>query len=163
MHKLRLFGAAMRSAQIAGAYRVLDITLQYTQERVQFGKPISKFQAIQHNLAMLAAHSAAANAAADMAAEAAGRDMNELAIDRRQDAVAGGERQARRSRTRRTAPSASRTSTSCISSRNGCGRGATNSARKRLGVDHRSRQAAAGRKDLVGHRDGGGRDNDQST
>lgn len=79
--KLRLFGAAMRSAQIAGALsRVLDVTLQYTQERVQFGKPISKFQAIQHNLAMLAAHSAAANAAADMAAEAAARDMNELAI-----------------------------------------------------------------------------------
>ena len=78
---LRAFGAAMRSTQIAGALsRVLDITLQYTQERVQFGKPISKFQAIQHNLAMLAAHSAAANAAADMAAEAAERDMNELVI-----------------------------------------------------------------------------------
>ena len=80
-HALRKFGAAMRSAQIAGALsRVLDITLQYTQERVQFGKPISKFQAIQHNLAMLAAHSAAANAASDMAAEAAERDMNELVI-----------------------------------------------------------------------------------
>ena len=52
----------------------------YAQERVQFGKPISKFQAIQHNLAMLAAHSAAANAAADMAAEAAERDMNPLVI-----------------------------------------------------------------------------------
>lgn len=78
---LRLFGAAMRANQIAGALsRTLDITLQYVQERVQFGKPISKFQAIQHNMAMLAAHSAAANAAADMAAEAAGRDMNELVI-----------------------------------------------------------------------------------
>lgn len=78
---LRLFGAAMRANQIAGALsRTLDVTLQYVQERVQFGKPISKFQAIQHNMAMLAAHSAAANAAADMAAEAAGRDMNELVI-----------------------------------------------------------------------------------
>jgi acyl-CoA dehydrogenase len=78
---LKRFGAAMRSAQIAGALsRVLDITVQYTQERVQFGKAISKFQAIQHNMAMLAAHSAAANAAADMAAEAAERDMNELVI-----------------------------------------------------------------------------------
>ena len=78
---LRAFGAAMRSTQISGALsRVLEITVQYTQERVQFGKPISKFQAIQHNLAMLAAHSAAANAAADMAAEAAERDMNELVI-----------------------------------------------------------------------------------
>jgi acyl-CoA dehydrogenase len=78
---LHAFGAAMRATQIAGSLgRVLDITLNYAQERVQFGKPISKFQAIQHNLAMLAAHSAAANAAADMGAEAAERDMNRLVI-----------------------------------------------------------------------------------
>ena len=78
---LRAFGAAMRAMQISGALsRVLEMTVQYTQERVQFGKPISKFQAIQHNLAMLAAHSAAANAAADMGAEAAERDMNQLVI-----------------------------------------------------------------------------------
>ena len=78
---LRAFGAAMRANQIAGALsRALEITLQYANERVQFGKPIAKFQAIQHNLAMLAAHSAAANAAADMAAEAAANDMNLLPI-----------------------------------------------------------------------------------
>ena len=78
---LKTFGAAMRATQIAGSLsRVLEITVQYAQERVQFGKPISKFQAIQHNLAMLAAHSAAANAAADMAAEAAEHDMSRLVI-----------------------------------------------------------------------------------
>ncbi len=78
---LRAFGAAMRANQIAGALsRALEITLQYAGERVQFGKPIAKFQAIQHNLAMLAAHSAAANAAADMAAEAAANGMNLLPI-----------------------------------------------------------------------------------
>lgn len=78
---LRAFGAAMRANQIAGALsRTLDITLQYANERVQFGKPIAKFQAIQHNLAMLAAHSAAANAAADMAAEAAANGMSLLPI-----------------------------------------------------------------------------------
>ncbi|HMN74055.1 MAG TPA: acyl-CoA dehydrogenase family protein, partial [Rhodoblastus sp.] len=78
---LRAFGAAMRANQIAGALsRALEITLQYAGERVQFGKPIAKFQAIQHNLAMLAAHSAAANAAADMAAEAAADGMNLLPI-----------------------------------------------------------------------------------
>lgn len=74
-------GAAARATQIAGALaRVLEMTVGYAQERVQFGKPISKFQAIQHNLAMLAAHSAAANAAADMAAEAAEQGMNRLLI-----------------------------------------------------------------------------------
>ncbi len=78
---LRAFGAAMRANQIAGSLsRTLDITLQYANERVQFGKPIGKFQAIQHNLAMLAAHSAAANAAADMAAEAAANGMSLLPI-----------------------------------------------------------------------------------
>lgn len=78
---LRAFGAAMRANQIAGALsRTLEITLQYANERVQFGKPIGKFQAIQHNLAMLAAHSAAANAAADMASEAAANGMNILPI-----------------------------------------------------------------------------------
>lgn len=67
--------------EIAGALScVVEITVGYAQERVQFGKPIAKFQAIQHNLAILAAHSAAANAAADMAAEAAERDMNRLVI-----------------------------------------------------------------------------------
>ncbi|MFO1169119.1 MAG: acyl-CoA dehydrogenase family protein [Rhodoblastus sp.] len=78
---LRAFGAAMRANQIAGALsRTLEITLQYANERVQFGKPIGKFQAIQHNLAMLAAHSAAANAAADMASEAAANGMHLLPI-----------------------------------------------------------------------------------
>ncbi|MFT4098284.1 MAG: acyl-CoA dehydrogenase family protein [Rhodoblastus sp.] len=78
---LRAFGAAMRANQIAGALsRALELTLQYASERVQFGKPIAKFQAIQHNLAMLAAHSAAANAAADMAAEAAANGMSLLPI-----------------------------------------------------------------------------------
>jgi acyl-CoA dehydrogenase len=37
---------------------------------VQFGKPISKFQAIQHLMAQLAAETAAASAAVDMAVEA---------------------------------------------------------------------------------------------
>lgn len=78
---LQAFGAAARAMQISGALaRALDITVGYAQERVQFGKPISKFQAIQHNLAMLAAHSAAANAAADLAAEAVERGMNRIAI-----------------------------------------------------------------------------------
>ncbi len=61
-------GAAMRTVQIAGALsRVLAVCVQYAQTRVQFGRPIGKFQAIQHNLAILAGHSAVAVGAADMA------------------------------------------------------------------------------------------------
>jgi len=74
-------GAAMRSQQIAGALsRITDMSVQYAQERKQFGRPIGKFQAIQQNLALLAAQTAAANAAADIAAEAVSDGVDQLAI-----------------------------------------------------------------------------------
>jgi acyl-CoA dehydrogenase len=48
-----LVGAALRSAQIAGACaRVLEISTTYASDRVQFGRAISKFQAIQQQLAL---------------------------------------------------------------------------------------------------------------
>ena len=68
---LRAAGAALRTVQLAGALsRALSVTVGYVQTRVQFGRPIGKFQAIQHNLAIMAGQSAAAIAAADMATEA---------------------------------------------------------------------------------------------
>ncbi len=64
-------GAAIRAQQIAGALEhILDQSVQFALDRVQFGRPIAKFQAVQHNLAMLAGEVAAAGAAADAAAEA---------------------------------------------------------------------------------------------
>ena len=67
-------GAAVRSVQMAGALqRILDQSVQYAGERVQFGRPIGKFQAVQHNLAQLAGEVAAAGVAADAAAEAIAR------------------------------------------------------------------------------------------
>ena len=56
----------------------------------QFGRPIAKFQAVQHNLATLAGEVAAASAAADAAAEACARPeiaIGEIAIAK----VRGGE------------------------------------------------------------------------
>jgi acyl-CoA dehydrogenase len=68
---IRALGAALRSQQMAGALvRLTAMTTQYAQDRVQFGRPIGKFQAIQQNLAILAGQAAAAAAAADLAAEA---------------------------------------------------------------------------------------------
>ncbi len=68
---LQRLGAAMRSQQIAGAMeRILDLSLGYARDRVQFGRPIARFQAIQHSLASLAGEVAAAGAAADAAASA---------------------------------------------------------------------------------------------
>ena len=64
-------GAAVRAQQMAGALEhILDQSVQWSLDRVQFGRPIAKFQAVQHNLATLAGEVAAAGAAADAAAEA---------------------------------------------------------------------------------------------
>lgn len=65
------FGAAVRLQQMAGALeKILEQSVQYALDRSQFGRPIAKFQAVQHNLATLAGEVAAASAAADAAAEA---------------------------------------------------------------------------------------------
>lgn len=66
---LLMMGAATRSMQMAGALQtILEIAVQYAEERVAFGKPIGKFQAVQHNLARLGEEAAAAIAIANSAA-----------------------------------------------------------------------------------------------
>ncbi|MBM3649144.1 MAG: acyl-CoA dehydrogenase [Alphaproteobacteria bacterium] len=66
--------AVMRAMQMAGAAdKVLATAVEYCKQRVQFGRPISTFQAIQHMLAELASCVAATIAAA----EAAARDADE--------------------------------------------------------------------------------------
>ncbi|MCW6534520.1 acyl-CoA dehydrogenase family protein [Sphingomonas lycopersici] len=69
--KLIEHGALVRALQCAGALdRVLELTVAHVSERVQFGRPLSKFQAIQQELAKLAGEVVAACAAADLAADA---------------------------------------------------------------------------------------------
>lgn len=66
-----VLGALVRCVQSAGAMSAaLELTIQYSMERVQFGRPIAKFQALQHSVAAFAGQVAAINAAADSAAEA---------------------------------------------------------------------------------------------
>ncbi|MDQ6685068.1 MAG: acyl-CoA dehydrogenase [Pseudomonadota bacterium] len=59
--------ACCAAALISGALsNVFRRTLQYANERLQFGRPIGKFQAIQHQLSVLAEHSFAARMAAQI-------------------------------------------------------------------------------------------------
>lgn len=72
------WAALARALQMAGALdRVLELTVDHVTTRVQFGRPLAKFQAIQQELAKLACEVAAASAAADQAADAyvAGGDI----------------------------------------------------------------------------------------
>lgn len=55
------------AAQLAGGLMtVFERTLQFANERVQFGRPIGKFQAIQHQLAIISEHAFAARMAAQI-------------------------------------------------------------------------------------------------
>ena len=78
---MMLYGAMARSAQMAGALeRIVEDTLQYTADRTQFGRPISKFQVIQQNMAMAAAEVAAAVMAAQNAFRAADRGIPDFEV-----------------------------------------------------------------------------------
>ncbi len=62
-------GAVARSAMVVGALEsALEQAVRYAGERVQFGKPIGKNQAIQQSLALMAGDVAAARVAALVAA-----------------------------------------------------------------------------------------------
>lgn len=92
-HGLLPLGAAMRAQQMVGAMeRCLDYALAYANERVQFGRPIGKFQAIQHMLAIAAGQYAAASAAAAALTETEGLadDLFAVAIAKSRTGEAAG-------------------------------------------------------------------------
>lgn len=69
-----LLGAAARSVQMAGAAReALDATLRHVGEREQFGRPLARFQVVQHRVAAMAADVVTMEVAADAAVLALSR------------------------------------------------------------------------------------------
>lgn len=65
-------GAWARCVQIIGALDAArDLTVTHTSERIQFGRPLAKFQAVQHSLAEMAGEIERARAATQLAITAA--------------------------------------------------------------------------------------------
>ncbi|MDI9330896.1 MAG: acyl-CoA dehydrogenase family protein [Alphaproteobacteria bacterium] len=78
---LRQAQALLAAAQTSGALMaVFEQTLDYANQRQQFGKPIGKFQAIQHNLSILAEHVFAARMAARLACQGPWDDVQPLRV-----------------------------------------------------------------------------------
>ena len=75
--------ALSRAVLMAGGLEsALAMSLEYVGEREQFGRPIAKFQAIQHHMAVMAAETAAAIRAADAGLAGIGseRALEEIAV-----------------------------------------------------------------------------------
>jgi acyl-CoA dehydrogenase len=72
---LRRRGALTRIVLMAGAAgRIRDITVRYTGERYQFGKPIGRFPGVQQHLVHVAQQAAMLEMAADLACATAAAD-----------------------------------------------------------------------------------------
>lgn len=70
-HQLRLRGSLSRSLMAAGALSaVARLTVDYTNERRQFGQPVARFQAVQQHLVTVAQCAAKAEMAAAVALRA---------------------------------------------------------------------------------------------
>lgn len=74
--RLMALAAVIRAAAIAGAAdKLLSMTTSYANDRIQFGRPIGKQQAVQQQLAVMAQYSVAARLAAQMGC-ASGLDVS---------------------------------------------------------------------------------------
>jgi acyl-CoA dehydrogenase len=90
----KLHLACIYSAQLAGALMaVFERTLQFANERQQFGKPIGKFQAIQHQLSVMAEHVFAARMAAQMGCQSVDAipDLHRVAVAKARTSEAASE------------------------------------------------------------------------
>jgi alkylation response protein AidB-like acyl-CoA dehydrogenase len=67
--------AALCAEMVGGAQRVLDISVDYAKERVQFGRPIGSFQAIKHKCSEMMLQVESAKSAAYYAAWSIDEDV----------------------------------------------------------------------------------------
>ncbi|MDH3600033.1 MAG: acyl-CoA/acyl-ACP dehydrogenase [Candidatus Tectomicrobia bacterium] len=77
---LHIACAALCAEMVGGAQRVLDISVDYAKERVQFGRPIGSFQAIKHKCSEMMLQVESAKSAAYYAAWAIDEDVPEAPL-----------------------------------------------------------------------------------
>jgi acyl-CoA dehydrogenase len=81
LHEIELAGALTRSVQISAALaKAVGLTSLHVKDRVQFGRALVNFQAVQQSLAELAAEAAAAAAICEAALAGAATSRAELLI-----------------------------------------------------------------------------------
>lgn len=87
-----LLALAAASVLTGAMMRAMAMAIEWAGTRVQFGRPIGQFQAVQHSLALAAEELAASRAALDWAAQEleAGRPMPAAAIAKARAAEAAG-------------------------------------------------------------------------
>lgn len=77
---LNIWAAGLAAVQMSGAMaRMLEMTLRHANERQQFGRPLGKFQAIQQQLAVMAAQVVSAQIAARTGMSGARFDLARVA------------------------------------------------------------------------------------
>jgi alkylation response protein AidB-like acyl-CoA dehydrogenase len=77
---LNLATVSLCAEMVGGAQRVLDLSVAYAKERVQFGRPIGSFQAIKHKCAEMMLQVESAKSAAYYAAWAVDEDKLEAPL-----------------------------------------------------------------------------------
>jgi alkylation response protein AidB-like acyl-CoA dehydrogenase len=77
---LDLAAVALAAEQVGGAQRVLEMSVDYAKNRIQFGRPIGSFQAIKHKCADMLLEVESAKSAAYYAEWAAAENSDELGV-----------------------------------------------------------------------------------
>lgn len=70
----------LSAEQVGGAHKVLDMSVEYAKERVQFGRPIGSFQAVKHRCADMLVDVEMARSAMYYAAWASSEEESELPL-----------------------------------------------------------------------------------
>jgi alkylation response protein AidB-like acyl-CoA dehydrogenase len=75
---LDLAATLLAAEQVGGTSRCLEMTVDHVRRRVQFGRPIGTFQAVQHRAADMLLELESARSASAWATDAASRELDDL-------------------------------------------------------------------------------------